>query len=139
MKKFFFLFIFVVSINAYAQTKTFFLHPVFYQKLVTSDKEAFYVLTPSSKYYENSRNNITLNIPCSLIENQESDIKMLCNECLNLECTSHTNTNHSFSLTKDQTTPEQYIINHKIYDNLGNIIFEEILTNDGLITIPPYQ
>ncbi|MBR1915955.1 MAG: hypothetical protein IJ830_05935 [Alphaproteobacteria bacterium] len=140
MKKLFFLLTFFFLINnGYAEERFVFLHPIFYQQLSSPDKKSFYVLTPSSKYYEDSEKNISINVPCSLTENQEYNIKMTCHECFDTKCLSFIKINHSFSLSKDQTTAEQYIINHKIFDNQGNINFEETLINDGLITIPPYQ
>ena len=139
MKKLVFVFIFFLSIDTYAQEKTVFLHPIFYQKLSTFDMKSFYALTPNSKYYEDSKKNISTNVQCKLIENQEYNIKMVCNECYDIKCSSHIKKNHSFSILQDKTLNNQYLIIHKVFDNFNRINYEETLINDGLITIPPYQ
>ena len=64
---------------------------------------------------------------------------MLCNNCGNLKCSSYSSETHTFTLTKNKTADNNYIISHKIYDKNNNLKSKEILTNDGLITIPPYQ
>ena len=139
MKKLIFVFTFFLSIATYAQEKLVFLHPIFYQKLSTSDMKSFYTLTPTSKYYENSEKSIALSTPCKLIENQEYNIKMACYECHDIQCSSRIEKNHSFSILQNTTINNQYLIVHKVFDNLKHIDYEETLINDGLITIPPYQ
>lgn len=128
----------VFSINARADDTTF-LHPIFYQQLSSSNHDFFYVLNPNKMYYENSKTGVTTSAKCSLKENQEYYIKMLCNNCNNPECSSYSQKIHTFSLSKTQMTDNNYIISHKILDKNNFTEVEEKLINDGLITIPPYQ
>lgn len=128
----------VLCISAQADN-VIFLHPVFYQQLSGKNGEYFYVLRPNSIYYENSEKGITQSIECDLQNNQEFFIKMLCNDCNNSECLSHPSKIHTFSLFKNKIADNGYIISHKVFDKKDTTEYEEILTNDGLITIPPYQ
>lgn len=125
------------SINTLAND-TFFLHPIFYQQLSGVDNDYFYVLKPNSIYYENSKTEISQSSECILLDNQEYFIKMLCNGCNDKKCLSYQSQIHIFSLTKDKMTDNNYIISHKVINKINNTEFQEILTNDGLITIPPY-
>ena len=123
------------SINAQADDITF-LHPIFYQQLSGKNGEYFYVLRPNSIYYENSEIGTTQSVECILLENQEYFIKMLCNDLMGL---SHSSKIHTFSLLKNKTADNGYVISHKVLNKNDAAEFEEILINDGLITIPPYQ
>lgn len=141
MKKFILFIGLVLSLipNAQADDNTTFSHPIFYQQLSDANNNYFYVLKPNSMYYENSKTEVTQSARCILQENQEYFVKMLCNGCNNSECSSYIKNIHTFYLSKNKTADNHYVISHKIYDELGLIKFEETLTNDGLITIPPYQ
>lgn len=61
---------------------------------------------------------------------------MLCNDLRGL---SHSSKIHTFSLLKNKTADNGYVISHKVFNKNDSAEFEEILINDGLITIPPYQ
>ena len=123
------------SINAQADDITF-LHPIFYQQLSGENGDYFYILRPNSIYYENSEIGTTQSVECILLENQEYFIKMLCNDLMGL---SHSSKIHTFSLLKNKTADNGYVISHKVLNKNDAAEFEEILINDGLITIPPYQ
>lgn len=125
----------VFNINAQADNITF-LHPIFYQQLSGKKGDYFYILRPNSIYYENSETGTTQSVECILQENQEYFIKMLCNDLIDL---SHSSKIHTFSLLKNKIADNGYIISHKVFDKNDSAEYEEILTNDGLITIPPYQ
>lgn len=124
-----------LSTNAWADNITF-LHPIFYQQLSRENGDYFYILRPNSIYYENSETGATRSVECILQENQEYFIKMLCNDLMGL---SHSSKIHTFSLLKNKIADNGYIISHKVFDKNDSAEYEEILTNDGLITIPPYQ
>lgn len=96
-------------------------------------------MRPDSIYYENSKTGVTQSIDCILQENQEYFIQMLCNDCNNSKCSSYSAETHTFAIVKNKTPDNNYIISHKAYDKNNNLKSKEILTNDGLITIPPYQ
>lgn len=132
------VFCLMFSIDAKADDVTF-LHPIFYQQLSGKNGDYFYVLKPNRMYYENSKTGVIISIKCSLQENQEYYIKMLCNDCDNSECLSHSSKIHIFSLSKNQMADNNYIVSHKVFDKNGSSEYQEMLTNDGLITIPPYQ
>ena len=125
----------VFNINAQADNITF-LHPIFYQQLSGKNGDYFYILPPNSIYYENSETGTTQSVECILQENQEYFIKMLCNDLIDL---SHSSKIHTFSLLKNKIADNGYIFSHKVFDKNDSAEYEEILTNDGLITIPPYQ
>ena len=125
----------VFNINAQADNITF-LHPIFYQQLSGKNGDHFYILRPNSIYYENSETGTTQSVECILQENQEYFIKMLCNDLMDL---SHSSKIHTFSLLKNKIADNGYIISYKVFDKNDSAEYEEILTNDGLITIPPYQ
>ena len=125
----------VFNINAQADNITF-LHPIFYQQLSGKNGDYFYILRPNSIYYENSETGTTQSVECILQENQEYFIKMLCNDLIDL---SHSSKIHTFSLLKNKIADNGYIISHKVFYKNDSAEYEEILTNDGLITIPPYQ
>lgn len=124
--------------NAWADSITF-LHPIFYQQLSGQKGEYFYVLKPNSIYYENAKTGVTQSNDCILQKNQEYFIQMLCSDCNDLKCSSYSLKNHTFTLSQNKTADNYYIISHKVYDEDDNLKSEEMLTNDGLITIPPYQ
>lgn len=138
---------FMLSTNAQAENSITkqedinitFLHPIFYQQLSALNNDFFYVLKPNNMYYENSKTGVTNSTDCRLQENEEYYIKLLCNNCQIHECISDSPKIHTFSLSKDKMTDNDYIISHKVFDKNNNIEFEEKLLNDGLITIPPYQ
>lgn len=140
MMKLVFIWEIVLSLvtNARADDITF-LHPIFYQQLSSQNDDYFYVLKPNTIFYENSETGEVISEKCILQENQEKFIKLLCGNCYNLEYTICMKHIHTFSLSKNRMTDNNYIISHNIYDENNNLKSEEILTNDGLITIPPYQ
>ena len=127
-----------LSTSAWADEVSF-LHPIFYQQLSEENGDSFYVLRPNSIYYENSKTGITQSSDCILQENQEYFIKILCHDCDNSKCSSFSSKIHTFTLSEKKTADNNYIISHKVYEESDNLKVEEILTNDGLITIPPYQ
>ena len=137
MKKLVLILGLILSLGANAQADDItFLHPIFYQQLSGENGGYFYVLRPNSIYYENSETGITQSIECILQENQEYFIKLLCNDLVGL---SYSSKIHTFSLLKNKIADNGYVISHKVFDKNGSAEYEEILTNDGLITIPPYQ
>lgn len=115
-----------------------FLHPIFYQQLSDINNNFFYVIKPNSIYYEDSTTDYTKSIQCVLLENKEYYIKLVCDGCHDKDCSSPSKKQHLFSLSKNKTADNNYIISHKIMDEINNVILEETLVNDGLITIPPY-
>jgi hypothetical protein len=137
MKKLVLILVFCVVFSINAQTDDItFLHPIFYQQLSGENGDYFYILRPNSIYYENSETGTTQSVECILLENQEYFIKMLCNDLMDL---SHASKINTFSLLKNKTADNGYIISHKVFDKNDSAEYEEILINDGLITIPPYQ
>ena len=140
MKKFVLILGMLLSLCANAQADgVTFLHPIFYQQLSGQKGEYFYVLRPNSIYYENAKTGVTQSNDCILQKNQEYFIQMLCNDCDTLKSSSYSYRTHTFALSNNKTADNNYIISHKTYDENDNLKYEEILTNDGLITIPPYQ
>ena len=128
----------LLSANVLANNITF-LHPIFYQQLSSQNGDYFYVLKPNTMYYENSKTGTIISTKCFLQENKEDFIKLLCDNCEDSKYITSTKYIHTFALFPKRKADNNYVISHKIYDKSNNLKSEEVLINDGLIAIPPYQ
>ena len=143
MKKFiiFFSFLFAISIaNANANNESF-LNPIFYQRLTDVVDESIYMLTPKTKFYElpiSSECGGYQTVDCTLLENEENFIKIICNDCSNINCTLQKKRINTFQILPFDDKTNRYYVKHRVIDiNNNSMLRENLLSTDGVIAIHP--
>jgi len=142
MKKIFLILgLFITFHSVCAQEiKQEFKHPFFYQRLTDTYDDSVYVLTPSTKSFSLPIPDYYTEVKCTILNNQENFIKLLCNDCTDINCDKHEERINTFEILPYNEKTQNYYIKHKVFHkNDSTPIRENLLWLDNLMSIHPYQ
>jgi len=122
-----------------------FLHPLLYQRLEDMYDGTDYIFTPKTKFFATplatAESELGIaEVECKLLENKETFVKLLCNDCTNMTCEKHEERINTIEVLDYDTKTDGYYFKHRIYDkNDEQMIRENLLWCDTIVAIKPYQ
>lgn len=129
------------------EQKEEFLHPLLYQRLEDMYDGTDYIFTPKTKFFATplatAESELGIaEVECKLLENKETFVKLLCNDCTNMTCDKHEERINTIEVLYDIPHNElgKYYFKHRIYDKNGErLIRENWLWCHNIVAIKPYQ